>query len=422
MSTVKTPTRREFRIALGLTAALLFFIVLLNVALGTPRSFDFTAFYAGGKIILQGNASKLYDLGEQTRIERQVFEGGSLLVNPHPPFEALWFAPLASLPYLEAYMLWGAFNVLFWLLFQRFLRPYAPIPAQPFRYLMLCSLFFPLWVALMRGQTSVLLLLLFSLTYVFLERRRDFTAGVFLGLGLFKFAIVVPFAVICLLRSRWRLMAGLTAAASLLAVLSLIAVGPSGIRSYLDLLVATTRDPDNPVYRDSFRAWGMPTLGGLFAAMLAGRLSAASIGVLAAAVSACLIFFVAWRWRQEDQCPGEKSHGLMFAAALVIAQVAAPHLYTHDLTLMLLAILLVIGSPQWTEAAALRKVLLATIVILYAPPAYLLLMHWQAVYLLAPVLVAFAFATISLARVDESGNLINNTRENALGPRENAPC
>jgi hypothetical protein len=91
----------------------------------------------------------------------------------------------------------------------------------------------------------------------------------------------------------------------------------------------------------------------------------------------------------------------MFAAALTVSLVAAPHLYTHDLTLMLLAVLLVIGSSQWPEESGQRVVLIAIMVILYCPVVYVLLLRWQAMYILAPVLVVFALAAISLARKAE---------------------
>ena len=142
----------------------------------------------------------------------------------------------------------------------------------------------------------------------------------------------------------------------------------------------------------------MPTIKGFFTVLLGGRLAHVDISLLVVAVSACLILFTAWRWRQENNAPDGNSLGLMFAAALAVSEVTAPHLYLHDLTLMLLAVLLIIGSPQWSQKSSQRVVLTAIIVILYAPPAYLFLLKWQAVDLLAAVLVAFALAAISLAR------------------------
>jgi hypothetical protein len=242
----------------------------------------------------------------------------------------------------------------------------------------------------------VLLLFLFGLTFVSLKRGQDFRAGVFLGLGLFKFPIVLPFALICLLRKKWRMMGGFVAAALALGALSVVAVGAAGIRSYGRLLLDIEKNPDNPIYI-SMRAWKqMPTFKGLLAAILNGRLATLQISLLATA-SLGFVIFTAWRWRQEDRGQSKTSLPLMFAAALTVSQLAAPHLYIYDLTLMLLPVILVIGSPQWSENSAQRKILLAIIAVLYAPPIFLLLLHWQALYLLAPALVAFALAAMSLA-------------------------
>jgi len=397
MNEAQSQKRGEVAIALGLTVALLFFIVLLNALIGDPSHMDFAEFYAGGLIIRQGNASRLYDLDGQARIERQFLNGERALVNPHPPYESLLFAGLARLSYRKAYLLWGAMNAFFWLWFQHLLRPYAPVARRPFRYFLLCSIFFPLWVALLRGQTSVLLLLAFSLTYVCVKRGRDLLAGVFLGLGLIKFAVVLPFACICFVRSKWKMMAGLASAASVLGLLSLATVGPEGVRSYLQLLGAILKRPGDPAYGESFRSWGMPTVGGMFATLLTGRVSTAHIAALTAVTSIALVLFTAWRWRQQDRKGGENVSSLMFAAALVVSLVTAPHLYLHDLTLVLLAVVLVAGSSELVDKSPERVVLISAILILYAAPLYVLLVHWEMMYLLAPLLAAFALALISLA-------------------------
>jgi len=400
MAAAKPTTRTEVLIALGLTAALLFFFIILSAIFMDPRGFDFACFYSGGLIIREGNASRLYDLGEQARIERQRLNRGNFLIDNHPPFEALLFAALARLSYIKAYVLWGAMNVLLWLFSQYLLWCHTPISRHSHFCLLLCFLFFPFWFALIIGHTTLLLLFLFTLAFVCLQSGQDFKAGVFLGLGLFKFPIVLPFALICFLRSKWKLMAGFAVTASLLGAVSVIAVGLTGVRSYANLLIDIINNPNKPAYI-SMRAWKqMPTLRGFFAALLTGRSVPLHIGVLVT-VSVLLISFLAWRWKQQDRHPDGDSLALMFAAALTVSVVTAPHLYIYDLTLMLLAMLLVIGSSQWSGESVQRRVLIAIMVILYIPPVYLLLLKWHAMYLLAPALVAFALAAISLARKTE---------------------
>ena len=398
MTSAKPPTRSQAQIALCLTAALFFFFIILSALIMDPRGFDFAGYYTGGLIIHQGNASKLYDVGEQARIERQLFHRKEILINPHPPFEALWFASLARLPYLQAYILWGAINVLLWLLSQYLFWRETPIPRNFVHYCLLPLGFFPLWFNLIIGQTSLVLLFLFSTTYFCLKRGKDFGAGVLLGLGLFRFPIVLPFALICFMRGKWRMMMGFASAASLLGLLSILAVGSAGWRAYLSLLLDILQNPGNPAYI-SLRAWKqMPNLRGLLYAVLGARWPGLQMGILAVA-SISLICLVARRWSQGEQ--RGNSMDLMFAAALTISLVTAPHLYIYDLTLMLLPMLLVMTSIPWREQAVQRKSLLTVVAILSIFPVYLLLLHWHTMYLLAPVLAFFALGAINLAGKSE---------------------
>jgi len=389
------PTAREIRIALVITAALLLGKVLLQVVTQEARRSDFTALYTGGTIVRQGNGSKLYDLEEQTRVKETLFEQKGMIVNTHPPFEALILAPLTRLSYLRAYVVWGIINILFWMAFVYLVRPHAPVPKQTFQYFILCFGFFPLWVALLAGQTTLPLLVLYCLTFVSLKHQKDFRAGVFLGLGLFKFQLVLPFALICLFRQKWRLMAGFVSAALLLGVLSTLAVGPAGMASYIKLLFYIVKHPTDPAYIDVLPV-DMPTVRGFLSVLLTGRLPLERINAVVAIISVFLVLFTAWRWRQEDRRKGGGSQNLMFAAALAITLMTSFHLYVYDLSLLVLVVLLVFASSQWSEPSNSRLVLNASIVILYLPPVYLLLRNWADPYLLWVVLVAFAFAVFGL--------------------------
>ncbi|HUI41539.1 MAG TPA: glycosyltransferase family 87 protein [Terriglobia bacterium] len=396
MQSPKPPTARETRIALGLTAGLLLFVVVASVVVVDPTGFDFSSIYAGATIVRQGNGSKLYDSQEQARVQNQLFKWDHLFLDSHPPFEALLFAPLTKLPYRQAYVLWGAINVLLWIWFQRLLRPHAALPSHPFHYFMLCSLFFPLWAGLMQGQLSVVLLVLFSLAFVCLKRRQDFWGGSLLGFALFKGIFVIPFSLICLLRGKWRLMGGFAFGASVLTGLSIIAVGPSGLAAYMRVVTNTANHPSDPAYGTKFSA--MPSVEGFITTLLSGTAGRLWITVAVGIVSGFLILFTARRWRRLDRDGDEAASNGMFAAALVISLLVAPHMYVHNLTVMLLAVLLVLGFLQGSGRRAWRLVLMASVVVLYAAPAYVLLLRWDEFYLFFPVLLAFALAVLALAR------------------------
>lgn len=395
MPLTKPLTRNQVRIALGLTALLLFGVVLSNTILNDPLGFDFSPIYAAGTILRKGEAPKLYDLEEQARVERS-FGRNQLLVYDHPPFEAVFFEPITILGYSAAYLLWGAINVLLWLLFQHLLRPFAPVPKNNLQYFMICSLFFPLWSALMQGQMLVLIMVFFFLTFVHLERHQDFRAGVFLGLALFKFPLVIPFALILLLRSKWKIMMGLATTAFAFAVLSLLAVRPVAVISYIKLLVAAGGRSGTLAYA-TFKPWDMPSLTGFLMTFMTPRISPRWIEAVAAVVGAILLLATASLWRVQEKRAANSSSGLMFAVALTVSLLTAPHLNLHDLSLMLIAVLLVLGSPQWASGSPWTKVLTACMWVLYFPPVYVLLLRHSKMALLFPVLLCFAFAAAFLA-------------------------
>jgi len=392
---VTGPTSAEIRIALGFTVALLLGCSLLQTVTLEARKYDFSTRYASGLILRRGDGSKLYCLEEERRVQEALFGRKGVMVETHPPFEIPLYAQLSKLPYNHAYIVLAVINISIWVVFALLIRSCAPVPEQTFRYLLLCFTFFPLWAALLQGQTSLLLLLLYGATFLALKRKRDFVAGVFLGLGLFRFQLVLPFVLICILRKKWKLTAGFVLVALLLAAISVLAVGWQGVMSYAHFIIDTARHPSNPAYA-SIRPSDMPTVRGFLAAILTGWVSQKWINAGTALVSAFLILFTAWRWRQEDRRDEDDSLGLIFAAALTVTLITGFYVLAHDMSLMLLAVLLTLATSQQSKESRWWLILRALIIVLFIPFVYMLLLHWHWLSLLFPILVAFALATFAL--------------------------
>src|SRR5712691_8292072 len=244
------PKGIKFEKALALfgCAVLLVFVVFLADRPPTMEEADFSITYIGSRMVYLGMGPKLYDLAEQQRLKRLLVPNSLPLIYEHPPFEALLLAPLGALPYKTAYLIWGLINVATWLMLPTLLRPYAPAPRDDLGYLVLWLLFAPLGVALFDGQSSLLLLLVYSSTFIQLRRGRDFRGGAIFGLGLFKFQFVIPFMLILLLQGKWRFMKGFLATATALGALSLGVVGWRGIISYIHLLMGVAAHPENSSY------------------------------------------------------------------------------------------------------------------------------------------------------------------------------
>jgi len=401
---VAGPTSAEIRIALGFTVALLLGCALLQTVTLEARKYDFSTRYASGFILRRGDGSKLYCLEEEHRVQEALFGRKGVMVETHPPFEIPLYAQLSKLPYNHAYIVLAVINISIWVVFVLLIRSCAPVPEQTFRYLLLCFTFFPLWAALLQGQTSLLLLLLYGATFLALKRKRDFVAGVFLGLGLFRFQLVLPFVLICILRKKWKLTAGFASVALLLAAISVLAVGWQGVMSYAFLIIDTARHPSNPAYA-SIRPSDMPTVRGFLAAILTGWVSQKWINAGTALVSAFLILFTAWRWRQEDRRDEDDSLGLIFAAALTVTLITGFYVLAHDMSLMLLAVLLTLASSQQSRESRWWLILKTLIIVLCIPFAYMLLLHWHQMSMLFPILVAFVLATFALLENQLTENL-----------------
>lgn len=374
------------------TAILIFAAVLWADRGPLVEMTDFSVTYIGARFVHEGRGPKLYDLAEQQRMKAALLKNAQPLIFEHPPFEALLLSPLAGLPYKTAYLIWGLFNALIWLLLPCLLRPYLPSPDSQLAYLLLWLLFPPLGIALYQGQSSLLVLLLFSVSFIALKNGREFLSGVYLGLALLKFQFVIPFVVIFLLRRKWSVVTGFLVTASTLGLLSLAAVGWRGLLSYLGLLVNVAAHPHNLSYG---AANDMATLQGFLDAILGKLLNSSAVHLIGAVLSAGLIIFVAEQWRRE-----EATHGfldLLFAASIAIALVTSVHMFTHDLSPLILAALLAASHFPRRNRPGLRLVLGTALVILWLPPVYLALIAWHCMYLFCPILMTLALATTILA-------------------------
>ena len=55
------------------------------------------------------------------------------------------------------------------------------------------------------------MLVIYTLVFIALKGKREFTAGGLLACGLFKFHLVVPFVIIFMIRRQWRFLTGFAA-------------------------------------------------------------------------------------------------------------------------------------------------------------------------------------------------------------------
>jgi hypothetical protein len=372
-------------------------VLLLGAVLWADRSpltekTDFSVTYIGARMVHEKQGARLYDLAEQRKMKASLLPNAEPLVYEHPPFEALLLSPLGGLPYRFAYLIWGLFNASIWLALPWLVRPYAPVPHDGLGYVALWFLFAPLGIALYQGQSSLLLLLLFTATFIELKHKQDLRAGLWLGLGLFKFQFVLPFVLILLLRRKWRFVAGFSLMATLLAILSVVAVGGQGIVSYLRLLANIISHPANISLGS---ATDMATVHGFIHALLKNLVNGTTVLLIVGTISTALILFTVWHWNRSEQTSAQ--FDLMFAAAIASSLVLGSHMFAHDLSPLLLAMFLAAAHLPRHRWVGVGAILFATLVVFWMPPLYFVLIAWHRMYLLFLALVIFAIAAMTLA-------------------------
>ncbi len=379
----KTSSGSVEKVLISLGAAVILLSAVLWTANG-PRleKIDFSVTYLGARMVHDGHGAQLYDLAEQIKLRSQVYRNPNPLIYEHPPFEAFLFAPLAALSYKNAYLIWGSLNALIWLRLPYLLRPYAPAPRDELAYVALWFIFAPLGVALFQGQSSLILLLFYVLTFICWKKRQDVLAGAFLGLGLFKFQFVIPFTLIFLLRRKWRFMAGFAVSATVLGVLSFAAVGWQGCLSYVHLLLNIGSNPQNVSYGS---AVDMPTLHGFVYAILGRVAGVKSMGIVIAAGSIFFIVFTAVQWEQAER-KGNWNVDLAFSAAVVVSLMTGLHMFTHDFSPLILALLIALAHFPDRTHRALRWILRVSIALFFFPPIYFMLVAWHGMYLMFSVM------------------------------------
>ncbi len=351
---------------------------------------DFTAFYAAGLTVRRGQGSRLYDPREQWKVQQEFAGQVAIRQGPLPylrlPFEALLFIPLTFLPYPAAYVFWLLLNLGVVIVVALFLRRQLPsLRNFPAWVPVLVALgFVPVFLTLLQGQDSILILLFYSLAYIALRKGADFRAGCYLGLGLIKPHLVLPFVAIAFLRGKGRMTCGFLLVAVVLLMASLGVVGWSGFLHYpgylWDLEQHTERGLAQP--RDN------PNLRGLVEGFGSGMASPQVITGVIVILSVGLMVWVSVRNR--TGAPGGRIADLIFCQAVIVSLLVCYHSFAYDLSVLLLPISLLVREWGGGSRGFARLALLGPGLLLFFGPIFpLLWMRWHMVSLIAIVLLVW---------------------------------
>jgi len=298
---------------------------------------DFRQLYAAGYMVGTGHAGELYDARAQQQFQ-DALVGNDERALPfiRPAYQSLLFVPFSLLPYRTAYLAFLALNLFLlaiavWLMHTKMGNLYRVWRGLP---VFVFLVFYPIALALMQGQDSILLLALLAAALVSLDRGQEVVAGVLVGLGLFKMQIVIPIALLFLLWRRWRFFAGFALSASLCLLLSLWVVGFAQTAVYARALfsVGTTVAAGNQ-NQFPLRVSIMANLRGLIFGLLGARLTGIWIQALTIVVSMLVLLWVAVSARTAR---GSDALVIAITAGVVVSY----YLFIHDLSVLLIPIVI----------------------------------------------------------------------------------
>lgn len=302
---------------------------------------DFTIYYSAGMMVRRGLGHELYNNVAQYHVQRELAPDVTIRLDAlpfnHPAFEALFFLPFACFPYFPAFVLWDCLNVGILIAIPFFLPARGPQLQQYPRPLWLLAglAFFPIFLTLLQGQDSILLLLLYTLAFVCLKRNAEALAGGLLALGLFKPHLILPFVFLWLMRGGKKILYGFLPMAATLTLVSIAIAGIEGFLSYPGYVLQLEKTTGGGAIRPS----DMPNLRGVIYTLGYGTPFSFIITV---ALSCGILVLAAWLCRKKEAVP--ELFCWKFSLAIVTTIVVSYHCLGYDLSILFLPVALIVAK------------------------------------------------------------------------------
>ncbi|HTU16814.1 MAG TPA: glycosyltransferase family 87 protein, partial [Gemmataceae bacterium] len=385
--------------ALVLNAGLALALVLAWTQMARQGTFwaaDFTGFYTGWAMVLDGRSDRLYDLDlqqeYQQRVAPELTASGSRLLFNYPPHAAVPAALLALLPRPAAFYAWDLVQLALLVPLVRFLRRLTPDRATlPFLVLLATvAAFPPLFISFQMGQVSLLVLVCLLGFVSNLERDKPFATAYWLALLTIKPQFLLAPAAILLAGRRWR---ELGIAAALFAVWALLASAILGWSCWIDFanIVAYL---SKQLGTNGVHPLAMYNLKGFLTSVL-GEASAAWINILSGAAVLLAVLVILAMGRKSLRL-GTAEWDLRLALSLQLGLLVNPHFNPADVvTLIAPAILFYRGLRRCGHPARVMGTVLVCAPMLFALDCYgIAVVRPSAIHLFFVFMVGLAAAIV----------------------------
>lgn len=312
-----------------------------------PVTRDFVQFYIPGTLANEGNARALYDIDAWPAIVARLIPGVSSKRYPpvYGPQVALFFSPLARLPYIPAMLVWMAATFIVYLACGHLLWKACPRLRDHRATTALLLVAAPaLHFALTFVQISAIALVCVTAAFFAMRANRPVLAGIAIGTLVYKPQLGLAFAVVFVCAAEWRIVLGALIGAAFQLAAAWAFWGTPVLRDYAGSLVRLV--PVIPTEFEPFRfhmhSWlsffdllGLPQRGALAAYAVVALLT------LAAAL-AC--------WRARGPL------ALRYSALLIATVLVSPHMYVYDLVVLMPAFFLLSDWALATQEESVAQI------------------------------------------------------------------
>jgi len=222
-TSVVTRKNAKFVALIFFTAVVVLFIARLLKGIELSGRADFYWVYIAGKEVRTGHALDLYTLALYPF--RAPFDRAA--------WESLLFVPFSFFPFSVAFALWNTVSIVLfgisgWLL-RHEIRDVLVARSQFLRRLLLFALLIPIGETLAFGQDAALLLLFIVLALKSAKDRRDWDAGIWLGLASIKLHLLLGLFLLIILRRKWQIAWSVVLTGIFLLCLSTALAGPGWV-------------------------------------------------------------------------------------------------------------------------------------------------------------------------------------------------
>jgi hypothetical protein len=307
-----------FAMAFGFVMALAMFTNISSL-----RRMDFTAFWAAGKLTLEGDPVAAFDIETHNRVQATLMEFDTLMPFAYPPPFLLVVTPFALLPYAIAALSWVVLTYAFYLFAVRRFAPSAAWTGAAFP---------PVLINGIIAQNGLLTGGLFIWCLALLKRHPVWS-GMVLGCLIIKPHLALLFPLALAAGGHWRAFAAAAVSASTLALVALLAFGVEAYQAFLGQmpLFSSIAAEGLVGWHKMASVYGSLRLAGLDSA------TAWSAHILIACGAALCVAFV---WRSQVEMDAKAA---ILAAASVLV---SPYIYLYDTVLLVLPLIYLARSGE----------------------------------------------------------------------------